>query len=393
VTPLTLFQAGSISKSLNGVGILTLVQDKKIDLNTDINNYLRSWKFPYDSIAKGKKISMANLLSHTAGLSVHGFPGYARGDSIPSLPQILDGKRPANTGAVRSIFEPGQKFKYSGGGTTISQMVLMDVTGQAYENYMWEHVLRPMGMNNSTYKQPYDSVGTGSFAAGYYEDGKEVKGRYHLYPEQAAAGLWTNPKDLSAYIIETQLSLAGKSNKVLTKGMTELRLTPYVDSSAALGVFISSKGGKKYFSHNGQDEGFTAAYMASFDGNGVVVMSNSNNGALNNEIINSVAAVYNWEGLVPQKRKSITIADSVLVKYLGNYSIAGDTVIISRKDGVIIAGIKGTPVEWKIYFTAPGQFIILEVKGEFSVAKENGNKVESIALKQDGYSNFLTRIE
>ncbi|MDP9229405.1 MAG: beta-lactamase family protein, partial [Bacteroidota bacterium] len=85
VTMQTLFQAGSISKSLNGVGVLKLVQDKKIGLYTDINDYLRTWKFPYDSLSKGKKITIANLLSHTAGLTVHGFPGYARGDTIPSL--------------------------------------------------------------------------------------------------------------------------------------------------------------------------------------------------------------------------------------------------------------------------------------------------------------------
>src|SRR5215471_14738078 len=128
VTTQTLFQAGSISKSLNAVGVLKLVQDKKLDLYTDINTYLRSWKFPYDSVSKGKKITIANLLSHTAGLSLHGFPGYKRSDTIPSLPQILDGKHPANTEPVRSQFEPGLRFQYSGGGTTISQLIVQDVT-------------------------------------------------------------------------------------------------------------------------------------------------------------------------------------------------------------------------------------------------------------------------
>jgi len=120
VTTETRFQAGSISKSLNGVGVLRLVEDKKIDLYMDINQYLISWKFPYDPVARGKKINTANLLSHTAGLTIHGFPGYEAGTIIPSLTQVLGGQKPANTQAVRSIFEPGLKFKYSGGGTTIS---------------------------------------------------------------------------------------------------------------------------------------------------------------------------------------------------------------------------------------------------------------------------------
>ena len=144
VTPQTLFQAGSISKSLNAVGVLKLVQGKKLDLYTDINGYLKSWKFPYDSLSKGKKITIINLLSHTAGLTVHGFPGYANGDTIPSLPEILNGKPPANTEAVRSQFEPGLRFQYSGGGTTISQLILQDITRLPYDVYKWENVLKPL---------------------------------------------------------------------------------------------------------------------------------------------------------------------------------------------------------------------------------------------------------
>ncbi|CAN5519186.1 hypothetical protein BH10BAC3_BH10BAC3_40080 [soil metagenome] len=392
VTTETRFQAGSISKSLNGVGILTLAQDKKIDLYTDINKYLTSWKFPYDSVAKGKTISIANLLSHTAGLSVHGFPGYAMKDSIPTLPQILDGKRPANTEAVRSLFEPGLRFKYAGGGTTISQLILMDITKQPYETYMWEHVLKPLGMNNSTYKQPFDS-GQKAYATAYYDDGKEVKGKYHLYPEQAAAGLWTNPTDLSRYIIETQLALIGKSEKVLSQQMTRLRLTPYIDTTVALGVFISDKAGIKYFSHNGQDEGFTAAYMGSFDGNGVVVMSNSDNGALNSEIINSVASVYKWQGLMPDTRKVVEVPDPVLLQYTGQYKVENDTLIISQKDKGLIVGIKGTPIEWKVYFTSDTTFFLMEINGDFSLLKTNGQKVESILLKQGGVSTTIKRLE
>ena len=154
VTTQTLFQAGSISKSLNAVGMLKLVQDKKIDLYADINNYLKTWKFPYDTVSQGKKISLANLLSHTAGLTIHGFPGYQRGDTIPSITDILDGKAPANTKAVRSEFAPGWRYQYSGGGTTISQLMLMDITGQAYADYQWNQVLKPLGMEMSSYNQP-----------------------------------------------------------------------------------------------------------------------------------------------------------------------------------------------------------------------------------------------
>src|SRR6218665_821273 len=232
------------------VGVLKLVQDKKLVLNTDINNYLTTWKFPYNKVAKGKKINVANLLSHSAGLTVHGFLGYERGDKLPTITEILDGKKPANSEAVRSVFEPGLKAEYSGGGTTISQLIVMNITKVPYAQYMWNNVLKPMGMLNSTYVQPPLNKKPNQLATGYQENKDEIKGKYHIYPEQAAAGLWTNPTDLAHYIIETQLSLAGKSNKVLSQEMTKLRLTPYIEN-VGLGVFIGEKGSTKTFSHSG----------------------------------------------------------------------------------------------------------------------------------------------
>lgn len=304
VTTLTLFQAGSISKSLNAVGILKLAQDNKLDLYVDINTYLTDWKFPYEAASNNKKITLANLLSHTAGLSVHGFPGYEQGDTLPTLAQVLDGQRPANTAAVRSQFQPGLKYQYSGGGTTISQYILMQLTHEPYDKYMWENVLKPMGMINSSYTQPPPTDKQVLLATAYHADGSEVKGKYHVYPEQAAAGLWTNPTDLSKYIIETQLSYEGKSQKVLTQQFTRLRLTPYIDQRAALGVFIDKKGDAGYFQHGGADEGFLSQYYGSLEGgDGVVVMVNSDNGRILQEIVTSVATVYKWKGFVSPEKK------------------------------------------------------------------------------------------
>lgn len=295
VTTETLFQAASISKSLNAVGILKLVQDKKLALNTDINAYLTTWKFPYNEASKGREINLADLLSHSAGLTIHGFPGYEKGDKIPTVSEILDGKKPANTLAVRSQFEPGLKTQYSGGGTTISQLIVMDITKVPYAKYMWSNVLKPLGMKNSTYEQPPLSKKAQQLATGYKMNQKEISGKYHIYPEQAAAGLWTNPTDLSQYIIDTQLSLLGKSNKVLSKEMTQLRLKPYLDKSAALGVFIKTDTNNTYFGHGGANEGFRCQYYGSLEGgNGVVVMVNSDNGQIVQELINSVVLIYGW---------------------------------------------------------------------------------------------------
>jgi len=310
VTTQTLFQAASISKSLNAVGVLRLAQEGKLDLYADINNYLTDWKFPYDTLSKGRKITVANLLSHTGGLTVHGFRGYAVGDSLPTVGQLLDGKPPANSPAVRSMYEPGLRSEYSGGGITISQLIVMDITHQPYDRYMQDQVLKPLGMMSSLYTQPAPADKRPLLATGYQMDSKEIKGKYHIYPEEAAAGLWTNPTDLCKYIIETELSYAGKSSKVLDEKYTRLRLTPYIDNSAALGVFIINVHGDHYFQHGGANEGFRSQYYALVEGGeGVAVMVNSDNGAILSEVINSVATVYNWKGFYEPQTRTIAAVD------------------------------------------------------------------------------------
>ena len=324
VTEETVFQAASISKSLNAVGVLKLVQDGKIDLSLDINTYLTTWKFPYDDLSKGKKITIANLLSHTGGLSVHGFRGYGPYEPLPTVVDILDGKSPANSDAVRSMFEPGLRFQYAGGGTTITQLIITDITHAPYDEFMSTNVLIPLGMDHSFYTQPPPQTKRAVLATAYRGDGSEVKGKYHIYPEQAAAGLWTNPTDLSKYIIETQLSLEGKSAKVLNQSLTNTRLTPYLDQ-VGLGVFMSKKGNNEYFGHDGANEGFRCAYMGSMKGgNGVVVMVNSDNGMIIQEVVNSVLSVYGWDEFKPITKKIVALTPEQWKSLDGLYELEGN---------------------------------------------------------------------
>lgn len=324
VTEETVFQAASISKSLNAVGLLKLAQDGKLDLTSDINAYLKTWKFPYDDLSKGKKITIANLLSHTAGLSVHGFRGYGPYEPIPTVVEILDGKSPANSDPVRSMFEPGLKFQYAGGGTTITQLIVTEITQTPYDVFMSTNVLAPMGMDNSFYTQPPPQTKKSALATAYYQDGSEVKGKFHVYPEQAAAGLWTNPTDLSKYIIETQLSLEGKSAKVLNQKFTNTRLTPYLDQ-VGLGIFITKMGNNEYFGHDGANEGFRCAYIGSMKGgNGVAVMVNSDNGMIVQEVVNSVFSVYGWDEFKPITKRIVALTQEQWKSLDGLYELEGN---------------------------------------------------------------------
>jgi CubicO group peptidase (beta-lactamase class C family) len=385
VTEKTLFQAASISKSLNAVGVLKLVQEKKLDLNADINKYLLTWKFPYDEKSNNKKITLTNLLSHSAGLTIHGFPGYDKGDSLPSLPQVLDGMKPANTAAVRSSDEPGKNVNYSGGGVTISQMIVMDVTQQPYDVFMQKNVLDPLGMTNSSYKQPPSEAYAKVLATGYRADGKEIQGKFHIYPEQSAAGLWTNPVDLCKYIIETQLSYKGESAKVLTPEMTRLRLATVLED-AALGIFVNSRvtGSLKYFNHNGGNEGFQCTYVGCRDnGEGIAIMTNSDNGSLiYEEILNSIATVYNWKDYyLPEIKQVVEVESSVLNKYAGKYIVGGQKAVFRNSDNGFLVNILGD-LYWKVYFTSDSDFFVREFRGSLRFQTDKDKKVS--ALKFNG---------
>ena len=395
VTTDTRFQAASISKSINSMGVLKLVEMGKLDPEADINNYLTNWKFPYDSISKNKKISVNNLLSHTAGLDIHGFPGYKKTDSIPTVQQILDGKRPTNTKAVRSLFEPGTKFKYSGGGTTISQLVLTNITKSDYADWMQKNVLQPLGMTNSSYQQP--PTATANLATGYYGNGNAVAGKFHIYPEQAAAGLWTTPTDLAKYIIECQLAMEGKSKKVLSQAMMKKRLTPYIDSNAALGVFIENRKGQLYFNHNGGNEAFLCtSYGSMQDGNGVVIMINGENFAVIGELLNSVAMVYDWKGFyTPSFKKIVTVPRDTMQQYIGNFLLMKDTLTISFcGDDLCIQQNRQPATGFQMFFSDNANFSIREVPNAFfTVLRNAAGKVEALQLKQGGANLRLPKIE
>jgi CubicO group peptidase (beta-lactamase class C family) len=154
VTPDTLFQAASISKPVTALAVLHLVESGRLDLDTDVNRYLKTWQVPANSFTERTKVTLRELLTHSAGMTVHGFPGYASDAARPTVVQVLNGEKPANTPAIVVDTEPGTAWRYSGGGFVVTQLLLEDVTGQAFPRLMHDIVLGPVGMTRSTYEQP-----------------------------------------------------------------------------------------------------------------------------------------------------------------------------------------------------------------------------------------------
>lgn len=294
VTTTTLFQAGSISKPVAATAALYLVQQGKLSLDEDVNQKLKTWKVPENQFTTTQKVTLRRLMSHTAGLTIHGFPGYDVDAPIPTLVQIFNGEKPANTAPIRVDIIPGTQERYSGGGVTIEQQLIIDTTGKPFPDFMHETVLQKIGMTDSSYSQPLPSDWAARTAAGTYPDGKTVHGRWHIYPEMAAAGLWTTPTDLAKFAIEIALSKQGKANHVLSQQMTNEMLTPVMDG-AALGFFLDQPN-PGLFGHSGADEGFQALLtMNASTGKGLVIMANSDLGLLAGQLVlRKVADEYSW---------------------------------------------------------------------------------------------------
>lgn len=316
----TIFQAGSISKPLAALGALLLVQEGKVDLDTDVNTYLKTWKVPENEFTKTEKVTLRRLLTHSAGMTVHGFPGYGYLDKFPDIETVLNGK--GNTPAIFVDVVPGTIWRYSGGGYTVMEKMVEDMTGMPLEKYLAKKVLRPLGMKNSTYEQPLPKKRSKQASAAYHGDGEIVEGLWHNYPEQAAAGLWTTPSDLARYCIEIQEALAGKSHKVLNQETVGKMLTKHL-SNWGLGPSLRWDADSLIFQHGGKNEGFTNNMMAfARRGDGLIVMTSADRGGdLIAEINRTVSKLYGWNVYNPKVIEVIRLEENDLAAMAGKYKL------------------------------------------------------------------------
>ena len=301
VTTTTMFQAASISKPVAAMVSLKAVQDGRFSLDQDVNSILKSWKLPEGSFTKERRVTPRSLMSHTSGTGdAFGFPGYAAGAMLPSIPQILDGVQPpSNLRAVRLERAPLTGFEYSGGAVMIQQLALMDAVGKPFGDLAREWVLDPIGMTNSTFEQPLAPHREKQAARAHDRLGVRMGDPWHVYPEQAAAGLWTTPTDLARFAIEVQLSLLGKSNRVLSQATVREMVTPVGVGPFAVGFQIDKEGEGWYFMHGGGNWGFRCDLIAHHvKGYGAVIMTNGDSGgALIPRLRRLIQQEYRWDAL------------------------------------------------------------------------------------------------
>jgi len=322
VTPETLFQASSIGMPVTAVAVLRLVEQGKLNLDADVSQYLRSWKLATNKFTEQKKVTLRQLLSHTAGVTFHAFGGYAAGKTVPTLVQVLNGERPAHSAPVTIDFVPGTKFRYAVGDYAIIQQILIDVTGEPFPELMQEEVLQPLHMMQSTFQQPIPEKLRPRIAIPYDKDGKAIEGGPHTYPEMAVAGMWTTPSDLALFALAIQDALAGKPGAIVSASTAREMLRPVL-GFYALGFAIAGNGPNRYFSHPGANLGYLSFLFAYEKGDGVVLLSNQQySKALMLEIIQALSKQYGWTEFPTESTFSnpwfigLICASFVLVIYL-----------------------------------------------------------------------------
>ena len=332
----TLFQAASISKPVAATAMLRLVERGTLSLDTNVNRYLTSWKVPDNKFTAMEKVTLRRIVSHSAGLTVHGFPGYATTDPLPTVVQVLDGAKPANTPPVRVDTTPGAIERYSGGGTTVMQQLLVDVTGKPFPALMQELVLGPVGMTHSTYEQPLPAARASEAAHAHGQDGTPIPGGWHVYPEMAPAGLWTTPTDLSTWALAITAARAGRSTTLLSQAMAAQMLTPQ-KGEIGLGPFVGGSGRNFHFGHGGANEGFHSELVMYPElGTGAAVMTNGDGGPLLiREVLRALAEEYGWPDYGAEKLPALKLDAKTVAGLTGTYQLRVGSGIPAeiRQDG------------------------------------------------------------
>ncbi|MFT4605592.1 MAG: CubicO group peptidase (beta-lactamase class C family) [Rhodothermales bacterium] len=335
----TLFQAASISKPVAAVAMHAMAEEGLLDLDTDVNDLLTSWQLPESEFNTEEPVTLRRIVNHTAGLTVWGFPGYHRDSTLATTVGVLAGL--GNTDAIRVYKEPGESWQYSGGGYTLMQLLLADVADQAFPDIVSERVLERAGMEHGGYTQPLPDSIHDQAATGYRTSGDAVEGNWHVYPEMAAAGLWTTPSDLARFAIAVQADLTG-AEVLLTSESTEAMLTGGMNGHG-LGPSISPDSLR--FGHGGANEGFRCQFTAFKDGRGgIAVMTNSDNGGvLAQEILLTVAREYGWPGLEPDSITTTKLSAEQFADLEGLYVFTNpndptdvDNVTAVERDGMLV---------------------------------------------------------
>jgi CubicO group peptidase (beta-lactamase class C family) len=378
----TIFQAASISKLVTAVAVLNLVEEKNLSLDENINTYLKSWKLVENNYTKKNPVTLRQLLSHTSGVNNDGYSGYKITDKIPSLLQILNGTYPSNAKAIKVEKTPGESVRYSGGGYLILQKLIEDISGKTFKEYSRVSVFENADMSSSNFEQPLINKENLVVACGHEFNGSKVVDCYNIYPELAAAGLWSTATDLAKFVINLTEAMNGTNNNVLEKETAIQMMTPII-GNMGLGPGLHGVGNNIHFDHAGWNKGYRSyALMYPLLKKGVVVLVNADSGkALIDEIVRGVARKYSWPDFKPKSYKIHSVNSPTLKAFSGDYLVNkyGFTLTIkAMKDFLMLSTPRGS---WYSFYPVSGtEFIALEDGSRLIFNSDEAGQMNTINL-------------
>jgi CubicO group peptidase (beta-lactamase class C family) len=409
----TLFQVASISKPVTALALMHHAERGQFDLDAEINNYLRSWMLPENNLNSDQKVTLRGLLSHTAGITPGGYPGYQGDGMLPDIVQVLEGMLPANSSPTRSMAVPGSGLYYSGPGYSMIQLALEDHLDRSFDEIVSESVFRPLGLENSTFEQELSEEYRKRVSSGHYYLGDLLPGGWFRYPEMAAAGLWTTPSDLAEIFIEMARALTGASNRIVSDETVREMLNPQL-GQVGLGFMIRPDNDHGFFTHSGRNQGFISEFrMFGKLGKGAVITTNSDAGGyLTALMFIAVAQQYEWPGAdqltvtaglaknimnqvrnVQKPRIEIELNNDILQSYTGTYELEpGFNFEICREDNRLLLRLPNQSTIEMIAETETGFFSkTADIQITF-VTSEN-EQAEALILSQQGREFRALRIE
>lgn len=391
----TRFQAASISKPVTAFGVLLLVNANHLDLDRDVNDYLKTWKIPDSPLTRSQKVTIRRLLSHVAGLNVDGFSGYEASARIPDAAGVLDGK--GNSPALKVEAIPGTRYSYSGGGYVVLQKLIEDQSGLSFAEYMRKRVLEPLQMDDST----FDSRPQGDVSLAHDFRGKPYPGGWHVYPELGPAGLWSTPADLAKFSQALQDAIDGAKDALLPQSLARQMIVPSGVAGGGdeygLGLELQGSGADARYGHGGSNAGFKSEWFFFPKRKlGLVVMANAENGRVaRNELIRSISNKYELGLFPPRTVTRIKVEGDKLSELTGSYRHKDEQEEVSFRmtlagDGELALENQSNGKVNHLIAIGPDAFIDPETGEELGVVREAGTgKLQSLLYDRE---DTLTKV-
>ncbi|WP_339747034.1 serine hydrolase domain-containing protein [uncultured Maricaulis sp.] len=333
VDPASLFQAASLSKAVAAAGILALARERGFDIDADLTGQLGSFDLAAIN-PEGRTVSLRGLLSHTAGATIHGYPGYPVGTPLPDTLEIVTGAQRTNTPAVAIDFDPEHPWRYSGGGYEIAQLWAEQASGEDFAALIQRLVLDPVGMSSSSFAlNGPDGIAEGRIARAHGWNGEPIDGGWHLYPEQAAANLWTTPSDYGRFLIALMAASDGAQDRGIDPEIAH-EMTTAISDDYGLGIGTSIHLGERRWDHSGSAEGYRCNLIAlPSRGDAIIVMTNGNNAQHLIPDINRTAEIaYDWPHDPPRTESRFDMPAARLAEIAGSYTTGGNAQPIMQLD-------------------------------------------------------------